>query len=140
MIKSKWYRFDERSEVLDALITQGKDCFDRADFKNMFSYNLVVFDNKKPMAYGRLELVNGLFQITGIWVEEEDKNIEIYDLALRLMIRKASDMGAQGIYAKPTKERIDLYKELGFQLANKNFHDEDMYYKHGDIEGECCNE
>jgi N-acetylglutamate synthase-like GNAT family acetyltransferase len=140
MIHNKWIRNDEKNKEVESLKNIYLDKFLAADFNNMFSYNLVIFDNKKPVALGRLEMRSGLFVITGIGVDEENKNIEIYDLVIRFMIRKASDMGAQGIYVKPEKERIDFYKDLGFQLANKNFHEEEMYYRHGDIEGDCCGE
>lgn len=140
MIFNKWYRNNETSKDLDYLKDKFKDNFENADYNNMFSYDLLVFEDKVPACIARLELVAGIFLIVGMGVEKEFEGKEIEDFALRLLIRKSMDLGAQGVFVKPTENKIDFYKNFDFKMANKNFHEANMYYRYGDIDGECCEE
>lgn len=143
MIHNKFYRHDDKNQDVNLLRNRFKEEFSNADFRNIFSYNLVIYDNNKPVCLGRLEMKSGLFVIVGISVDETNQADKIRDLAVRLLVRKASDSGAQGVYVKlneNTQALIDFYKSYGFQLANKNFHEENTYYRHGDINGDCCQE
>ncbi len=143
MIHNKFYRHDDKNQDVNLLRNRFKEEFSSADFRNNFSYNLVIYDDNKPVCLGRLEMKSGLFVIVGLGVDEIQQADKIRDLAVRLLIRKAADSGAQGVYVKLSghaEAEIDFYKSFGFQLANKNFHEEFTYYRHGDISGDCSPE
>lgn len=143
MIHNKFYRHDDKNQDVNLLRNRFKEEFLNADFRNNFSYNLVIYEDNKPVCLGRLELKSGLFVIVGLSVDENQQADKIKDLAVRLLVRKAADCGAQGVYVNlsdNTEMTIDFYKSFGFQLANKNFHEEFTYYRHGDISGDCNQE
>lgn len=143
MIHNKFYRHDDKNQDVNLLRNRFKEEFTTADFRNNFSYNLVIYDDNKPVCLGRIEMKSGLFVIVGLSVDENQQAEKIRDLAVRLLVRKAADCGAQGVYVRlnnNTQTLIDFYKSYGFQLANKNFHEEFTYYRHGDINGDCDQE
>jgi N-acetylglutamate synthase-like GNAT family acetyltransferase len=142
MIYNKWFRNDDKGKEILSLRRKFKEHME-ADFRNMFSYDVVVYEGKQPIGMGRLEMRSGLFMIVGLVTEEQHKTSEIKDLLVRLIIRKACDLGAQGVYVKLKEnnpEEISFYSQYEFKIANKNFHEENIFYRHGDIKGNCCEE
>jgi len=85
------------------------------------SIHVVIYDEEKPVATGRLVVLNDSFSIGRVAVLPEYRGKHIGDLVMRLLIRASVDMGAteQHIHAQTSVR--GFYEKLGFKAYGEEY-------------------
>ncbi|MEX1375959.1 MAG: GNAT family N-acetyltransferase [Eubacteriales bacterium] len=125
MIEGKWIfgkdNFDEiyniRKKVfIDDLGLSENTHFDEYDSRAM---HVLLLDDDKPVATGRVYEYNGTFTIGGIAVLPEARGNNIGDLLVRMLLQMAFNLLAEEVYVYARKESVDFYKKLNFADCGK---------------------
>ncbi len=138
MIFNKWFSYNETSDDLMKLREKFSDDFKSSDYKNILSYELIVYDGENPKCFSRMEGIDGKFVIMGVVAEKGIENITLEDLALRLLIRRAIDSGAEKVYFIPTEDSRRLAEAIGFVTSGEVIRDHESMVRIGDVGGDCC--
>jgi len=83
--------------------------------------HVVVYENNQPVATGRLVNKEGQFILGRIAVLREYRGKGYGDLVIRLLVRRAFDMGATSVYIYAQHHAIPFYEKLGFKMVGKEF-------------------
>lgn len=130
MIESKWIfgdsEFNEaykiRKEVfIDELGLSEAIHFDEYDKRAL---HVLIGEDGKYLATGRLYEDNQKFYIGGIAVLPEIRGKKVGDLLVRLLINKAFDFFAKEIFVYARLESVDFYKKLNFIECSKVYENE----------------
>lgn len=138
MIFNKWFSYNETSEDLLKLREKFSKEFNSSDYSNILSYELIVYDGENPLCLSRMEGIDGKFVITGVAAEKGIENITFEDLAIRLMIRRAIDSGAEKVYLIPSDNSRKLAEVIGFEVAEEIIRECESMVRFGDVGGDCC--
>lgn len=138
MIFNKWFSYNEKSDDLLELRDKFSEEFNCADYSNILCYDLIVYDGDKASCLARMEGIEGKFVIVGVAGEKEIENITMEDLAVRLMIRRAVDSGAEKVYFIPTENSRRLAEIIGFVTNSEKIRDCESMVRYGDVGGDCC--
>lgn len=138
MIFNKWFSYNEINEDLIKLREKFSEEFDSSDYKNILSYELIIYDGKKPLCLSRMEGIDGKFVITGVASEGGIENITLEDLAVRLMIRRAIDSKAGKVYFIIDDKSRKLAESIGFKTSEENIRECETLVRFGDVGGDCC--
>lgn len=101
------------------------------------AYYIVVYDDGVPASCGALYNKNGTFEIYGVVTENEYRNKNYADLVVRMIIRKASEMGANKVYAKVPDESAEFFERIGFEKTQKDKSGNWTMLRFGDVCGSC---
>jgi len=138
MIFNKWFSYNETSEDLLKLREKFSKEFNSSDYSNILSYELIVYDGENPLCLSRMEGIDGKFVITGVAAEKGIENITFEDLAIRLMIRRAIDSGAEKVYFIPSDNSRKLAEVIGFEVTEEIIRECESMVRFGDVGGDCC--
>ncbi|SHJ02642.1 hypothetical protein SAMN02745751_01584 [Dethiosulfatibacter aminovorans DSM 17477] len=138
MIFNKWFSYNETSDDLLELRDKFSEEFNGADYSNILCYDLIVYDGEKPSCLARMEGIDGKFVIVGVAAGKEIENITMEDLAVRLLIRRAVDSGAEKVYFIPTENSRKLAEVIGFMSSGEKIRDCESMVRYGDVGGDCC--
>lgn len=127
MIFGKWY--DAKDNLKDAYEIRTKVFVEEQniskniefDNKDKFSNHLVVYKDNMPVATGRLLIENNKYVLGRIAVLKEERGNKYGDLILRMLIRKAFDLGADIIELHSQLSAVEFYKKLGFKIVGKPY-------------------
>lgn len=138
MITSRWFRGkEELGEIIDLRKKVfGKDSGE--DFYDEFSFNLAIYEEDNNLiGIGRLMSKEGKFFIDNLGVKEEYRRKYYGDFMLRILIRKAHEIGIERIYIKCSEDVVNFFKKLDFVVENSK---EETYLlsREGDISSGCC--
>jgi len=137
MITNKWFKRDEDlSEIInlrkDIFGVDGKDVFDE------FSFNLGIYENGEELVgIGRLSLKENNFFIDYVGVKENYRKKYYGDFILRILIKKASDMGLERVYIKCSSKFEGYLNRLNFELE-KEKGEKSIFLWKGDLPNGCC--
>jgi len=96
------------------------DAYDR-----MSVYALVYDEEDRPAGTGRLYVdVDGRFTIGRLCVLKENRGMGYGDLLMRMLIARALDLNAAGIYLSAQVERAGFYEKYGFTALGETYPDE----------------
>lgn len=144
MISTRWFQgksnldlvLELRSKVfIDEL--KIKD-YPVADMYDEFALNAVAYEGDIPVGTGRLLFKDGKYSIDNVCVLSEFRGNHYGDLLLRVLVRRAVNMGAEKTYALVTANAVKNFEAIGFAKLQEN----DGYYlmeKTGDVGGSCGN-
>ena len=104
--------------------------------------HVVVYNGTKPIATGRLVIKEEGYLLGRIAVLKEQRGLHLGDLVVRMLVRKAFDMGAQEVHLHAQTKVQKFYEKLGF-LAYGDIYDEAgiehiNMVKKDDVAGRCC--
>ena len=103
---------------------------------------VVVYENKKPVATGRLILENGEMTIGRVAVLKECRGQGLGDLVVRMLIRRAVETGYAKQIAHAQTHARGFYAKLGFYEVGEEYYDAGILHitmvHEGDIGSPCC--
>lgn len=148
MISTKWFQNDNLDDVLkirtevfiNELNLDNSSIYDNYD---SFGKNVLVYDNGKAIGTGRLIFNDGKYIIDKLCVLKEHRNNSYGELIIRMLVRKAVDMGALKTYSFINKADIATIPEIQVILDKIGFvvdSEENgnlIVVKHGDVGGHC---
>ncbi len=143
MINTRW--FQGRENLSDALVLR-KNVFCNelktdenlvTDIYDDFAFSLVVYEDNVPVGTGRLLFKEGKFFADMVCISEGHRGKNYGDLIVRMIVRKAFDMGAEKTYAKISKQYKKLFENIGFEEVSEE-DGEILMMKIGDVGGHCC--
>jgi len=105
------------------------------------SIHVVIYDSDKPIATGRLVVLNDSFSIGRVAVLPEYRGKHIGDLVVRLLIRTAVDMGGDQQHIHAQLSVRGFYEKLGFVAQGEVYEEAGIPHismvHHGDVVGHC---
>lgn len=142
MISTKWVQGINLEEVFNirSLVFGNELNFDSNymhDDYDSFGKNVLVYDSEKPVGTGRLIFKDGKYIIDKICVLKEFRNNSYGELIIRMLVRKAVDIGADKTYANIDKKLKMLFEKIGF-IVDSELEDNLIMVKYGDVGGHCC--
>ena len=138
MITNKWFKGEENITEIIKLRrkifgVEGKDEYDK------FSFNLGIYENgEKLVGIGRLAVKEDKFFIDYIGVDERYRRKYYGDFILRVLIKKAFDLGLNKIYIESSREFGEYLKRLNFEFE-KDVNKKVLLSWKGDLPNGCCN-
>lgn len=83
--------------------------------------HVVVYEQKQPIAAGRLVIKEEGFMLGRIAVLPEHRGLGYGDLVVRLLVRRAFDLGAKEVYLHAQTHAVAFYEKLGFKTVGEKF-------------------
>ncbi|MDF2676452.1 MAG: family N-acetyltransferase, partial [Bacillota bacterium] len=110
-----------------------------SDIYDEFSFNLVVYNDDCPVGTGRLLFKDGKYLLDNICVLKEFRGNHYSDLIIRMLVRKAVNLGAEKTFAFMDKKYEKIFKQIGFEVISNYDNNNLCMVKNGDVGGHCCN-
>ena len=150
MISTKWIEFPENDELLAEVrkireevfvVEQGTPAELEFDALDGRAVHLLVYENQKPVATGRIIFEGKDCFLGRIAVLKEKRGEGYGDLVVRALIRRAYNSGAEKQFVRAQARVKGFYEGLGFKQISEPFmHDGILHIKmehYGDIGGKC---
>lgn len=144
MISTRWFQGKNNLDSVLKLRSQVfidelniKD-YSVTDMYDEFALNTVAYEGDIPVGTGRLLFKDGKYSIDNVCVLREYRGNHYGDLILRVLTRRAVNMGAEKTYALVTTSAVKNFEAIGFVCLREN----DGHYlmeKTGDVGGSCGN-
>ena len=83
--------------------------------------HLVVYEGESPVATGRLVYIEGKWMAGRIAVLKAHRGKKYGDLVVRLLMRRAFDLGAEEVWIHGQTQAEGFYKKLGFVPVGEGF-------------------
>lgn len=143
MISTKW--FQGKANLNDVIkIRENVFCEELAlndylitDMYDDFAFSAVVFDDDVLAGTGRLFFKDGKYFIDNLCVIKQFRGRHLGDLLLRMLVRRAVNMGAEKTYAVVNEKCKSLFENVGFKTENVT-NEKYIMVKTGDVGGGCC--
>lgn len=142
MVSTKWLQgvnnIDEalsiRKTVFEEMNLNNKDASDVFD---EFSFNAVVYEDDAAAGTGRLLFKDGMYFIDNVAVLKEYRNRHYGSLLVRMLVRRAVNMGAEKTYTECRESCRAFYEDIGFEHVSTNEEGCLLMVKNGDVGGHC---
>lgn len=143
MISTKWfqginninYALDIRKQViieeLKLIENNISDIFDE------FAFNAVVYDDENAVGTGRLLFKEGKYFIDNVCVLKEFRGRHYGDLIVRMLVRKAVNIGAEKTYTECKSSCTKMFEDIGFVTVQSNESGINLMVMTGDVGGHC---
>lgn len=97
--------------------------WDQNDFE---AYHVVVYEEGKPVATGRL-VVDGTYYLIGrIAALKECRGKKFGDLVVSKLLEKCISLGAQEVHVSAQVRAIPFYEKMGFHKIGKEYKKENI--------------
>ncbi len=106
------------------------------DMYDEFAFNVVIYDDV-PAGTGRLLFKEGRYHIDNVCVVKKFRGLHYGDLIVRMLVRRAVNMGADETYAEVGEDCVKLFKNIGFETVQSDC-SKFLMVKRGDVGGSCC--
>jgi len=120
---------------------QGVSEAEEMDGTDMEAIHLLVRDNGAPVATGRIIVIDEKFYIGRVAVLKEHRGKKYGDFTMRLLIRKAYDMGGTEQHLHAQTQARGFYEKLGFTAISDEYMEANIPHvdmvRYGDVGGEC---
>ena len=136
MVHGKWMFYTDKLDDVKTVLSQvtGEEVVLTDEY--IYGFNIVVYEGEIPVCCGRLNMKEDVFVIGRLCTVPEKRGMAFADLALRMMVRKAFDMGAEKVKATMPKDACTYFERLGFR--DTEFDGETaIMTKYEDVGG-CC--
>lgn len=94
------------------------------DGRDRHCLHVLILDGKRPVATGRLYEEDGVYHIGRLAVRKEARGQRLGDMAMRMLIYKARDLGAGEIVVSAQVQAQPFYEKLGFVPRGEVYLDE----------------
>ncbi len=135
MVHGKWLYYTDKLNDIKKVVEGVYGSFEVTD-DDFYGYNIVVFDNETPVCCGRLNQKNNKFIIGRLCTLPEKRGCAYADLALRMMVRKAFDMGAENVSVLSDEKGSTYFLRLGFKVIEKT--EKGVFMTKFEDVGGCC--
>ena len=144
MISTRWLQgknnITEALEIRKEVFIEEMDISKNiADIFDDFALNAVVYEDDVPVGTGRLLFKDGKYYIDNVCVLKDFRNKHYADLIIRMLVRRAINMGATQTYTECRESTIKLFMRIGFETVQFNEQGIHLMVKTGDVGGHCCN-
>jgi len=136
MVHGKWFFYTDELDDVKTVLTQVYDEEVIFTDEDIYGFNIVVYENETPVCCGRLNFKDEKFTIGRLCTIPEKRNMAFADLALRMLIRKAFDMGAENVSLKAPKNVSGYFERIGFKITD-TMENNVIMTKFEDVGG-CC--
>ena len=136
MVHGKWIFYTDELDDVKAVLSKVYDEEIIFTEEDIYGFNIVVYENETPASCGRLKYNDGKFTIGRLCTIPEKRGMAFADLALRMLIRKAFDMGAENVSVKTPADAVGYFERLNFK-ATEWSENEVIMTKFEDVGG-CC--
>ncbi len=100
--------------------------------------SLLIYEDDVLVGTGKLILADGKFFIEGVSVKLEFRGKRYGDLAVRMLVRRAINMGAEKTYAKVNSTLVKMFENIGFKKQAEIENGDYLMCMEGDVGGHCC--
>lgn len=136
MIFTKWY--NENDDILDAHMIRAKVFIYEQnvpqevemDDRDTDALHVVVYNDEKPIATGRLIINEQQCLIGRIAVVKEERKKGFGDLVVKMLLRKAEDKGVKQVNVHAQVSAAGFYTKLGFAEVGGEYIDKDTGIAH----------
>ena len=143
MIATKW--FQGKDSLNDVLKIRNKIFIEEmnlgyngiSDIYDDFAFNVVLYDDDEAVGSGRLLFKNGRYFIDNVGVLKEYRGNHYGDLIVRMLVRKAVNMGAENTSALVDNNCESLFRNIGFIKTEEYEDGKSLMMKTGDVGGHC---
>lgn len=141
MVSTKWFQEGDFSEIQgireEVFINElGLSTFEVSDKYDLFAKKILLYEDKKAVASARLIFKEGRYEIDMVCVLAEHRRKRYADLMIRMLVRKAVEIGANNTIAFCDAEYEELFLKIGFIRISSN-NQILLMSKKGDIENHC---
>lgn len=148
MISTKWFQNNDLDDVLKirTAVFVNELNFDTSlvhDEYDSFGKNVLVYDNGNAIGTGRLIFNDGKYLIDKLCVLKEYRNNSYGELIIRMLVRKAVNMGAEKTYSyinlsDNSLSKIQaIFEKIGF-IIDSEVNGKLTMVKYGDVGGHCA--
>ncbi len=138
MITSRWFK---EKEELKEILELRREIFGEdsdLDFYDEFSFNIGIYeDDDNLVGIGRLLSKEGKFYIDNFGVKKDFQGKYYGDFMLRILIRKAHEIGIEKLYVRCSKNVVDFFRKLDFKEEHSTG-DTFFLSREGDVSSGCC--
>lgn len=143
MISTKWFQginnietvLEIRKKVFKYELNEEK--FSICDNFDEFAFNVVIYDDETSIGCGRLIFKDGKYTIDNVCVLKEYRGKRYGDLIVRMLVRRAVNIGAEATYSIVDSSCRNFFKNIGF-IETKIYEDDKLLMmKVGDVGGHC---
>ncbi|WP_313346144.1 GNAT family N-acetyltransferase [Sedimentibacter sp.] len=99
---------------------------------------LLIYEDDVLAGTGKLVLIDGKYFIENVSIEEEFRGKSYGELAVRMLVRRAVNMGAEKTYANIDKSIVKLFEKIGFYKQEETDNGDYLMCMEGDVGGYCC--
>lgn len=145
MISTRW--FQGKNNINEALDIRKKVFIEEmnlreniSDIFDDFAFNAVVYEDDEAAGTGRLLFKEGKYYIDNVCVLKEYRGKHYGDLIIRMLVRRAVNMGAENTFAVVDNKIEHLFKNIGFEKVEEYGDNKSLMVKTGDVGGHCCRE
>ncbi|MDR1533008.1 MAG: GNAT family N-acetyltransferase [Clostridiales bacterium] len=100
-------------------------------------YNLNIYEDGERAALGRLTVRDSVCKIAYMVVFSEHRGKKYGDFLMRLLIRRAYELGCREQYVDIPAELVDFFKKYEFQVTGPAGGGCLRLRREGDITGDC---
>ena len=147
MIMSEWFSGDNNLNDIHMIRRkvfieeQGVSESDEMDGTDINAIHLLIRDGKTPVATGRILIENGIFMLGRVAVLTEHRGKKYGDFVMRMLIRKAYELGGIEQHVHSQTHARGFYEKLGFTAVTEEYMEAGIPHvgmvRYGDIEGGC---
>ncbi|WP_312699869.1 GNAT family N-acetyltransferase [Sedimentibacter sp.] len=98
---------------------------------------LLIYEDDTLAGAGRLVYNDGKYFIENLSVKEEFRGRAYGELAVRMLVRRAVNMGAEKTYALIDKDITRLFEKIGFTKLEETSGNTYLMCMQGDVGGHC---
>ena len=144
MISTKWFQFEGLEDCLKIreIVFQeemGLGCDYIKDNYDEYGKIVVAYNDRKPVGTARLISKQGEFYLDKLCVIKEERKQGCGELLIRMIVRKAIDMGGEKVFAEIKENNLHLFEKVGFVVENRS-NNSILVVKNGDVGCSCGKE
>lgn len=144
MISTRWLQGKEKLNDILKIRKQvfceekNNNDFLLTDNYDDFAFNVLIIEDDVPAGCGRLLFKERKYFIDNVCVLKEYRGRHYGDLILRMLVRRAVDMGAEATWSLVDSNCKHLFEAVGFISKEECEQGKLLMSKIGDVGGECC--
>ncbi|MGD9568382.1 MAG: GNAT family N-acetyltransferase [Sedimentibacter sp.] len=146
MISTRWFQgknnINEALEIRKKVFIEEMNLIENINITDNFddfAFNAVAYEDDVPVGTGRLFFKDGKYFIDNVCVIKEFRGRHYADLIVRMLVRRAVNMGAEKTYTECSQRIKMLFENIGFETVQSNEQGIHLMVKSGDVSGHCCN-
>ncbi|MBE5781651.1 MAG: GNAT family N-acetyltransferase, partial [Clostridiales bacterium] len=143
MLRASWLfgmdHFEAARAVRMAVFVKEQGYTEEEEFDDFdyYAWHTVVYYNDEPIATGRVYLDNGRFCIGRICVLKEYRGQHVGDLVVRLLLDRALNAGAEGVFLSAQTYAQGFYEKFGLKPNGKAYMPKGDHIEHIDMYAEA---
>lgn len=99
---------------------------------------LLIYEDDTLIGTGKLTLIDNNYFIENINIKEEFRRKSYGELAVRMLVRRTINLGANETYAHVNKNTAKLFEKVGFAIKGETDNGDYLMCMEGDVKGHCC--